>query len=179
MNAPSQKYVTNWIPSTADVYAQFKINTRDLELCSLQAPSRLKSDPVHPLLGKRVMVKHSPRKGYAGRIKDVGHMEVTVELDSEQARRFNFTSGAILWTCRVPLSSNSKYTDWLYTGRQTLRTLCLSRSSRTHSAAIPQCTGPGTDPRTHWVALDILLRNPSHIVEGLYPIPHQGNSGFR
>ncbi len=55
---------------------------RELEVCSLQGPSLPKSDLVHPLLGKRIIVKHGHRKGYTGRIREVGNMAVTVELDA-------------------------------------------------------------------------------------------------
>lgn len=83
MNNRSQRYATKWILSTQLTYdLQFKVNKRDLELCSLQGPSLPKSDPVHPLLGKRVSVKHGQRKGYSGSIVDVGSMAVTVELDA-------------------------------------------------------------------------------------------------
>ncbi len=55
---------------------------RELEVCSLQGPSLPKSDLVHPLLGKRIIVKHGHRKGYTGCIREVGSMAITVELDT-------------------------------------------------------------------------------------------------
>ena len=58
------------------------VDVRELEVCSIQGPSLLKNDPVHPLLGKRIVVKHGHRKGYSGYIREVGSTALTVELDA-------------------------------------------------------------------------------------------------
>ena len=63
------------------IYSQIKVNKCNLDVCSHQSPSLLKCKPLHPLLDKRVMVKHGHCKGYTGCIKDVRNMAVTVKLD--------------------------------------------------------------------------------------------------
>ena len=85
MNTPLQKYITKRIRSRTDIHAQFKINMWELELCSLQGPSPLACDAVHPLLGQRILVTKGHHKGYAGHIRDVGCMEVTVEFNALMA----------------------------------------------------------------------------------------------
>ena len=64
---------------------QFNIDTRDLEICEVQGPSLPKSDPIHPLVDKQVVVKRGPLKGLYGRIKDVGSEVLTVELEAKVA----------------------------------------------------------------------------------------------
>ncbi|KAI9465095.1 hypothetical protein BJY52DRAFT_1221185 [Lactarius psammicola] len=61
---------------------EFMVDVRELEVCSIQGPSLPKNDPIHPLLGKRIVVKHGHRKGYSGYIREVGSTALTVELDA-------------------------------------------------------------------------------------------------
>ena len=61
---------------------QFKIDTRELEVSATQARSIPSRDLDHPMLGKRVVVKNGPRKGYSGYIRAIGNTSVTVELDA-------------------------------------------------------------------------------------------------
>ena len=62
--------------------AQFKINTRELEVSGSQAPSLPANDPVHPLMGKRVVVTNGSHRGYNSYIRDVGNTAITVELSA-------------------------------------------------------------------------------------------------
>ncbi|KAI9445702.1 hypothetical protein BJY52DRAFT_1194142 [Lactarius psammicola] len=62
--------------------AEFKIETRELEVCSIQAPSLPKNNPTHPLVGQRVVVIRGPLKGLYGNISEVGATEITVELSA-------------------------------------------------------------------------------------------------
>ena len=58
------------------------VDVRELEVCSIQGPSLPKNDPVHPLLGKRIVIKHGHHKGYSSYIREVGSTALTVELDT-------------------------------------------------------------------------------------------------
>ena len=53
---------------------------RELEVSDSQAPRLPADNPVHPLLGMRVVVTHGPHKGYDSYIKDVGNTTISVEL---------------------------------------------------------------------------------------------------
>ena len=64
---------------------QFNIDTADLEVCEVQGPSLPKSDPVHPLVDRQVIIRRGPLKGLYGRIKDVGTGYLTVELEAKIA----------------------------------------------------------------------------------------------
>ena len=88
---------------------QFNIDTRELEICEVQGPSLPKSDPIHPLVDKQVIVKRGPLKGLYGRIKDVGSEVLTVELEAKVAGSRN-SRQPIKWTnlrvLYVPISLN-------------------------------------------------------------------------
>ena len=74
------------LPNEAKVHeSQFNIDTRDLEICNVQGPSLPKSDPVHPLVDKNVIIRRGPLKGLYGRVKDVGSVTLTVELEAKVA----------------------------------------------------------------------------------------------
>ena len=60
--------------------AQSRIDMRELEVSDSQAPRLPADDPVHPLLGTRVVVTHGPHKGYDGYIKDVRNTTISVKL---------------------------------------------------------------------------------------------------
>ncbi|KAI9429289.1 hypothetical protein BJY52DRAFT_1232635 [Lactarius psammicola] len=58
-----------------------EFNTRDLEVCSTQAPLLPKTEFAHPLVGRRVQVNRGQFKGFKGIVKDVNTPDVTVELE--------------------------------------------------------------------------------------------------
>ena len=76
---------------------QFNINTHNLEICKVQGPSLPKSNPIHPLVDKQVVVKWGPLKGLYGRIKDVGSEVLTVELEAKVTGSRN-SCQPIKWT---------------------------------------------------------------------------------
>ncbi len=74
------------LPNEAKVHeSQFNINTRNLEICNVQGPSLLKSDPVHPLVDKNVIIRRGPLKGLYGHVKDVRSVTLTIELEAKVA----------------------------------------------------------------------------------------------
>ena len=62
--------------------AQFRIDTQELEVSGSQAPSLPTNDPIHPLIGKQVVVTHSQQRGYNRFITEVGNTAITVELQA-------------------------------------------------------------------------------------------------
>jgi hypothetical protein len=55
---------------------------QELEVSATQAHSLPVADLDHPLLGKMVVVKYRPQKGYRGYIRAAGNTTVTVELNA-------------------------------------------------------------------------------------------------
>jgi hypothetical protein len=75
--------MATYSPCLADLHqSQFTIETRELDVCALQGPSLPRGDLIHPLLGHEVIIAKGPSKGYRGRIKYVGCVAVTVELEA-------------------------------------------------------------------------------------------------
>ena len=80
MSIRLQRYVLNYFYTDFTHSAQFNIDTHELEVSESQAPSLPANDPVHPLIGKQVVVTHGQQRGYHGCIQEVRNAALTVEL---------------------------------------------------------------------------------------------------
>ena len=76
-----QRYVLNYFYTDFTHSAQFNIDTHELEVSKSQAPSLPANTPVHPLIGKQVVVTHGQQRGYHGYIQ-VGNAALTVKLQA-------------------------------------------------------------------------------------------------
>ena len=64
----------------ANIRTRFNINTAKLEVTASQGPSIPAGDPVHPLMGRWVIITTGPHRSYKGVVREIGNTSATVEL---------------------------------------------------------------------------------------------------
>lgn len=83
MSSLGPRYVTQIYLKPYNLYgSQFKIDAHALDICGVQGRSFLKDDRRDPRQGQRVIVTKGSRKGYTGRVRYIGVVAVTIELDA-------------------------------------------------------------------------------------------------